>query len=109
MSDDETIEAESIVGDRAGIDPVVTSEYACFFCGAGDPVDRPVSHADDCLHLRASRWAERRWERDEGWREDVLRRLDAVQVQLRKGRPAAQEQVERTLTALEASVDDGAD
>ncbi|TVR29387.1 MAG: hypothetical protein EA388_15585 [Nitriliruptor sp.] len=106
MSDAEAIEAEAIVRDLASIDPSVGAEYACFFCGAGDPVDRPTIHADDCLHLRAARWTERRWERDEGWREDAVQRLEAVRDQLRQGRQASRGHVERILAALEAGIDE---
>jgi hypothetical protein len=107
MSDAGAIEAESIVRDLADVDPGVASDHACFFCGAGDPVDRPIVHADDCLHLRATRWAERRWERDEGWRDDALRRLEAVQEQLRQGRQASREDLERSLASLEAGIERG--
>ena len=105
MSDDEATKAESIVTDLADSDPAVASEYRCHFCGAGDPVDRPIIHADDCLFLRATRWAERRWERDEGWRVDALRRLEAVQARLREGHHASAEHVRRSLDALETSID----
>lgn len=104
MSDAEGIEAESIIRDLANVDPAGKSEHACFFCGAGDPVDRPMMHSDDCLHLRSVRWTERRWERDEGWRDEALRRLDAVQGQLRQGRQASRGQVEQSLAALEDSM-----
>lgn len=106
MSDDEAIRGKVIVQDLASIDPAVTSEYPCSFGGAGDPVDRPLILANDCLHLRATRWTERRWGRDEGWRVDALRRLGTVQDQLRQGKPASQGHVERILAALEASLDD---
>ena len=106
MSDAEASDAEAIVRDLASIDPSVKSERACFFCGAGDPVDRPTIHADGCLHLQATRWADRRWESEEGWREDALRRLSAVERQLRQGRSASRDQVERDVAALEASMDE---
>lgn len=77
--------AEAIVRALANIDPGLASEYACFFCGAGDPLDRPIVHDDDSPSLRATRWAEGRWERDEGWRRDALRRLDAAQARLLEG------------------------
>lgn len=104
MDDAEAIEAVSIIRDLADTDPAIT--YACFFCGAGDPVDRPIIHDDHCLYLRATRWTEHRWEREEGWRVDALRRLDAVQERLRDGRPASRGLVERTLADLEAITDE---
>lgn len=106
MTHQERGEAEAIVLALANIDPTVTAAYECFFCSAGDPVDRPTRHDEGCLHLRATRWTERRWEREEGWREDALRRIEAVQQQLRQGQPASRDLVERTLAELETSLNE---
>ena len=101
---DDMAEVESIVRALAAAEP--SSDYACVFCGAPDPVDKPTVHNDACLHARAARWVERRWMREESWRLDVLRRLDEVQARLRRGAAASQDDVEQALTGLEARIEE---
>jgi hypothetical protein len=97
-------EAEAIVRALAATEP--SSNYACAYCGAPDPVEKPTVHDDACLHARAVRWIERRWMRNEGWRLDALRRLDEVQQQLRRGAAASKDDVEQALTGLEARIEE---
>ena len=101
---DDMAEAESIVRALAAAEP--SSDYACVFCGAPDAVDKPIVHGDACLHARATRWVERRWMRDEGWRLDALRRLDEVQQRLRRGDAASKDDVEQALAGLEARIEE---
>lgn len=101
---DEMAEAESIVRALAAADP--SSDYACVFCGAPDPVDKPTVHDAACLHVRATRWVERRWMREEGWRLDTLRRLDEVQARLRRGAAASKDDVEQAVARLEARIEE---
>ncbi len=103
MSDD-LAEAEAIVRALAATE--TSCAYTRVFCGASDPVDKPIIHADDCLHARAARWAERRWMREEGWRLDALRRLDEVQKRLRWGAAASKDDVEQALAGLEARIEE---
>ena len=86
----------------AGTDP--SANYACVFCSAGDPVDKPMVHDDACLHARAARWVDRGWMREEGWRLDALRRLEEVQHRLWRGAAASRAEIDRALTGLEAGI-----
>jgi hypothetical protein len=101
---DNMAEAEALVRALAAAEP--SSDYACVFCGAADPVDKPTVHDDACLHARAARWVERRWMRDEGWRLDALRRLDEVQQRLWRGAAASKDDVEQALTGLESRIEE---